>query len=222
MPVGWTLQVEMVFSLLLPLMMWLTRRTHWSLLVLVSLWLIVTDWPVHFTLRYAFDFSLGIALYEERERLARLFDRVPGPLTGALLLFGLAIFTVPVYWIASFAWWAILPFGLGATILVAGAMHSTRSSRVLAARPMAFLGRISYSVYLLHFTVLLLCTPVLRTSPGLAMGLVFVAAVALLSCLLATASHRVVELPSIRLGNRLCVTLAKRTGVDEQVSRIAT
>jgi len=33
LPVGWTLEIEMIFSLLLPFMLLLARRTHWSLLI---------------------------------------------------------------------------------------------------------------------------------------------------------------------------------------------
>ena len=75
LPVGWTLRVEMIFSLLLPALYLLGRRVHWIVLLGLSAWLLVIDaGPV---LRYSLDFCLGIAAYLERERLAAWIGRVP-------------------------------------------------------------------------------------------------------------------------------------------------
>jgi peptidoglycan/LPS O-acetylase OafA/YrhL len=70
LPVGWTLEIEMVFSLLLPAMLWVALRAHWTgLLALCALPLAAGPDGLR-VLDNAIDFGAGIALYLERERLS--------------------------------------------------------------------------------------------------------------------------------------------------------
>ena len=212
LPHGYTLTVEMIFSFLLPLMMWVSRRSHWSLLLLLSLWTIWSPNPTHAWQRYALDFTLGIALYQEHDRVARLFAWLPKPAALALLAAGLALFTYPTYAIQMFDWWAVLPFAVGGSVLVAGAIHSTRLAAILSTRPIAALGRTSYSSYLLHFGVLCWLTRLIPRQLGVWEGTGFTALVVACTLLISAASYRWIERPSIRLGNRICAWLAGAFG----------
>ena len=212
LPHGYTLEVEMIFSFLLPPMMWLSRRLHWSLLLPLSLWALWSPHPIHPAQRYALDFALGIGLYQEHDRIARAFARLPGPATLALLLAGLALFTYPTYAIVMFSRSAILPFALGSTVLVAVAIHWGRFAGALSVRPVAALGRVSYSSYLLHFGLLCWLTRLIPRQLGVAEGAAFIAVVATCTLLVSGASYRFVERPSIRLGNWLCARLAAAAG----------
>lgn len=94
--------------------------------------------------------------------------------------------------------WALLP-SLGAAMLLASGngAQSNGVTRLLAWHPMQQIGRVSYVWYLWHWPVLLLGTAVMQT-PSLADRL----ALALLSLLLAAATHWLIEQP-IRHNTRL-------------------
>lgn len=222
LPQGWTLEVEMIFSLLMPFMVWVASRSHWAVLAVGSLGVLwIQNLPLE-TLRYAIDFAAGIAIFLERDRLSAVFARLPAILAGGLALAGFLLLSAPAWMLLETRNLraATLLFASGATLLVAGAVHVVSLRRFLAWRPVAFLGRVSYSIYLLHFTVLALSTPLLREGVGLAGGAAFVAWVALVSCALAPLSYRAVELPCIRLGNAACRWVARRTGGAVRVARI--
>ena len=79
-------------------------------------------------------------------------------------------------------------------------MGSPASDRVLSAPPLVWLGKVSYSLYLIH--VPLLVSAVHLTYGRLPLGVTIPAVIAA-SLLCAELMHRFVELPSIRLGRIL-------------------
>ena len=78
-------------------------------------------------------------------------------------------------------------------------------------RPVIYLGRISFSVYLLHYTLILLLSPLLARPTGLVAGASFMATVAVATIALSHLSYRWVERPSVRVGNRACGGVAARS-----------
>jgi peptidoglycan/LPS O-acetylase OafA/YrhL len=90
---------------------------------------------------------------------------------------------------------------LGVALLLGYSQHSQWPERWLNARPLAFLGRISYSVFLIHFPVLLLANGLFvfsgSASPEIACLVLLAAWLA--STLAGTAFHRWVEKPAARL-----------------------
>ncbi|MCP5043925.1 MAG: acyltransferase, partial [bacterium] len=85
LPVGWTLQVEALFSILLPILMLVATRLHWLLLVAMSVPVLMIQEETTFDfLRFFLDFSFGLAIYCERQGLARLFARMPRLLRAGL------------------------------------------------------------------------------------------------------------------------------------------
>jgi peptidoglycan/LPS O-acetylase OafA/YrhL len=212
-PVGWTLEVEMVFSLLLPLLFWLARRTHQAVLLAACALPLAWGPQGHPTLKYALDFGIGIALFLERERVARALARIGAPLAVGLLAVGLASAALPRWlgWPLRFDGSSpaeILLQGVGATALVAlGGFHPF-VRRFFAVRPCLYLGRISYSLYLLHVPVLL----VLASLPVGGGDLWIPIAAFVLVLPLSALSYRLVERPAVVAGNRLCARIARRTG----------
>jgi peptidoglycan/LPS O-acetylase OafA/YrhL len=176
-------------------------------------------------LRFALDFALGLAAWRERERLARWVAALPR--AGAAALFALALFA----WAAPLwlGWSLASPrrheaasiavMALGATGLVALAAWRSGPNRLLSLPPVALLGRISYSVYLVHFPVLLLAAPHLGGPPRPGVLVPLFAAVLGPTLALGWLGHRLVEVPSIRAGNRLCAWLARRSGTAGVASR---
>ena len=102
---------------------------------------------------------------------------------------------------------ADLSFGLGSALMIALALGSPAWSRVLHLRPLLWLGRVSYSLYLTHNIVLLAVVHLLYPEIN---GLPLLALVVLASLLVAEISYRMVEAPSIWLGRQ--VSRGRATG----------
>lgn len=226
--VGWTLGIEMTWSLLLPLLFWLARATHWSVaLGIAAAPLGMSGMPL-FTL-YAAHFGLGCALFTERERITGWLAGLPGTIATALAAAALASYSAPLLlgWhtprsgilMPATADPASIAVRLpGVALVVALALARPGWRRVLESAPLLFLGRISYSLYLVHMAVLLLAIGWLApASPLAALGLV--AGVLGASVALAALFHPAVERPSIALGNRLCAGAARRLHATARPSR---
>jgi peptidoglycan/LPS O-acetylase OafA/YrhL len=220
-PVGWTLEIEMIFSLLLPLLLWLARRTHWAVLLAVCALPLAWGPYGHPVLKYALDFGIGIAIFLERERVARALARIGAPAAALVLAAGLACAALPRWlgWPLRFDGSSpaeILLQAVGATALVAlGGFHPF-VRRFFASRACVYLGRISYSLYLLHVPVLL----VLASLPvGAGDAWVPVAALAVVIPL-SDLTYRIVERPAVVAGNRLCARIARRTGARVVTSNL--
>jgi len=204
-PVGWTLRVEMIYSLLLPFMAAIALRWHWGLLVAASIPAFLLDPSDATFFRYAIDFSLGIAIHCERERLEAFFHRAARGLRAALLVGGLAALSLPGFLmiVGSDPKTTDALHALGAAALVAGAIHAPALQRSLSAPPLAWLGKISYSVYLIHVPVIILLTPHLHERLGFWQGSAFVAVCFAATLLVAPFLYHFVEVPSMRFGYAL-------------------
>ncbi len=92
-------------------------------------------------------------------------------------------------------WWALLP-AIGTTLLI-GAGPDTRIARqVMAARPLVWLGLISYPLYLWHWPLLSFARTLLAEAPPPSLRIALTA----IALLLATAAYRLVELPLRKAG----------------------
>lgn len=219
-PVGWTLKVEMVFSLALPILVQLARPGRGLPLLCISL-AILAFGPRTF-LTYSIDFTLGVIAYRERETLARWLRQLGAYRHWALPLLGLALVSAPMWlgWskvrgnmvMVGMARGDIAVMGIGAMLLVVAAAEAGPTRRVLSLRPALFLGRISYSLYLVHFPLLMLLAPRMIHGSSPWSALYLIVGLLSLSILISVASYRLVERPSISFGNGLCRAWARWTG----------
>lgn len=227
LPPGWSLEVEMIFSFLLPLLLLLARRSHWLWVVGLS-FVPLSVGPAGITnLKFGIDFALGIAVFQERERLAAWLRRMT-PAWAALYLF-LALLVLQAPW---FLGWhptpsgvpkAIGVMGLGAAALVAGAAFNPWIGGVFSTRPCLFVGKVSYSLYLIHYPVVILCSPFFVRPDASGIDALLMFALVLAICLaLAAVGYRYVERPAIRVGNRLCAAFAAHIGGRVLASRLTT
>jgi peptidoglycan/LPS O-acetylase OafA/YrhL len=101
----------------------------------------------------------------------------------------------------------------GAIVLVACAAFMAWMKRILDVAALRWLGKISYSLYLIHFIVLFTVLYAFRAEVSLVRILIVVPT---LSILAAAALYRVVELPSIAWGHRF--SEAKTAKISRRVS----
>jgi peptidoglycan/LPS O-acetylase OafA/YrhL len=214
LPIGWSLYVELMMSLLFPLLLAVGRHVHPLAPVGLGLVLVQALHPRLNFLVFTLDFAIGVTLYLERERIARWFGGLSGVAWAAVILASLVLLEAPY----PFAWmWyrsAILPGGhspgvvasmsVGAAGILVAALHQPAFHRALTTPLARWFGRISYSLYLVHFTVLLFL--VCRvTGPGIPplAALTLFPVVLAISAGVAEIGYRLVEAPSMRAGRTL-------------------
>jgi peptidoglycan/LPS O-acetylase OafA/YrhL len=225
--VYWTLLVELVFyalciALLLGRSLFSPRRiatiaASLALLHVLAMFMYWLGRPVASVTLAFWPLNLSLMFFGALHRLQATAgrDRVASTILRALAMFyvlalplgaALAIHKVPTYTIA---------YALGFAVFIAG----TRFVRI-ETRLTDWLGRISYSIYLLHPVVAeLLYLWLLRRpvdSPWRTQHLAaYLAAVTLLTLVAAAIAYRFVEAPAIRLGHRIASRRA-REGTPER------
>jgi peptidoglycan/LPS O-acetylase OafA/YrhL len=217
--VYWSLIIELRISLLLPFLILAIRRIGLRL----ALWLVaamtladacasrvidldcsvvIADWAR--TAHYALFFIYGIMAmlhWEEVEQLILGLGK-----TSRLGLFLLSVFTC--YYLPVFLNKSLLRtycnfefvIAIGATTIVCLAIHDETLAEILTRRPLIWLGRISYSLYLIHMIVMLSLAALLGSRISYICIFFLAVGVSLIS---AEAMARYVERPSQLLGRRL-------------------
>jgi peptidoglycan/LPS O-acetylase OafA/YrhL len=207
----WSLVHEMRYSLIFPLIMRLVMRTAWIPTVVFSLLASTAAiWaygridynPAVDSLQYAFLFVAGAVLARHRISFVAWFQqrspvrRVLLAVAGFLLLSG-----------AGSRFPSLLARNLliagpevGAVLWLASVIGSRWAQSVLENKPLLWLGRISYSLYLSHVVVILTMGNLLHRIVPISWLLIAIFSIALI---LASWLFRFVERPAISLGHRL-------------------
>jgi peptidoglycan/LPS O-acetylase OafA/YrhL len=226
-PVTWTLCVEAAFYVLLPLLGWAAWRLGprargrqallvgaliplglgWNALVHANTWNILASKALPAYLPY-FAFGMLLALWSETRR-ERGAASLGGRASAALVVGGFAVVAADAYWHATAApravnpWLAIgadVPAGLGFAMVVAAVVAGGGlATRWMSVRPLAWVGLVSYGVYMWHVPVLLF-----SQSIGIFPGAYVVRLLLLLVpvLLVAAASWYFVERPAIAWASR--------------------
>lgn len=220
-PVIWSLVHEMRISLVFPLLLVAVLRWGWRAGLAVAAGLLLVGAvgsqvlagpagssagaPLR-TVEYASCFAVGILLAAHVGAIVEAARRLSPGVRVAAWLVALLAYTYSAWF--DRAWFAPLrseaptlgAMTLGAALVIVLALSGDREGRLLRGRLPQFLGRISYSLYLLHAVVLLALVHALHEDVPVA---VLAAVAVALSIALATLMHRVVEQPAVRLGRRL-------------------
>jgi peptidoglycan/LPS O-acetylase OafA/YrhL len=226
-PVLWSLVHEMRISLVFPLLvvavvlLGATRSLVAALAVLIAGMAlnkagVRLGHPSDYfrSLYYVVCFVAGILLARNRHEVVAWFARLTSAARAGLLTAGVLLYTYPS-WMDP-AWLSdvhrhnvddILAVTLGGCVLMVWALGCEPLARFLRGPIPQFLGRISYSLYLLHAVVLLALAHALhgRMPIGAIIALMWIVTLPL-----AAASQRWVELPAIGLGKRLAAVLDER------------
>ena len=221
LPVGWSLYVELVMSLVFPVLLLIGRRVHAFLPIALALFVLSPADARFQMFRFTLDFALGLALFLYHDALGRWLGRLPRIAIPALLLAGVMLLQLPFALTRIESGTAVLEQGhgpativsmsLGSAILVAAALHVDLVGRFFSMPWALYFGRISYSLYLLHVPVLLftICRVTGQRLPWY-QGLGVFAVVLAISIGAAELMWRWVEAPSIRAGRWLNGLLGRK------------
>ena len=221
-PVTWTLAVEMRLSIAFPLLMALVLRFNAALALAASLAISAallrlnqvvseeTSWDTDVldSSRYIIPFVLGALAARYRIALIRSLSPSRPAIRSACIILGFLLYTyAPTFGTlltrllpGSFSVFVIALRSGGSAILCIWALDSRMASLVLESRPLVYLGRISYSLYLYHMIVFTVLMKTIRTAIP-AWGVCLLAFV--LSLIVAPVAYRLVEAPAMTLGRRL-------------------
>lgn len=162
----WSLSIEEQFYIGLPILILLTRRSLVAFRRMLVLFFVVSlllalfsgqqiylrDQRFFATSFRVWELALGGLVFVAQQRGLRL-PQVPG-----LPVLGVALVILPVGWIDQFylyPGWITLAPTLGTALLIATAFPGqSHTGRVLATRPMVYVGRISYGAYLWHWPLI--------------------------------------------------------------------
>ena len=177
------------------------------------------------TLHYSSLFIVGIYLARQKGRISTVYNCYSRHVKVAI-----AILSTTLYVYAGAvgsamerritrhdaAYSADLLTALGASGLIILSLNSGSCRRILLWHPVRELGEMSYSVYLLHFIVLLIFLHLLsgRVPLPVIFSLCFVVTI-----IVSWVFYRVVEKPSIRLGRRLSASLRPARSEDVAYER---
>lgn len=166
----WSLAVEEQFYLLFPLLLlflW-RRRRSWLTPTLIGLALVSFGWSVwgsyaapsatfYLLPTRAWELLAGVLLALPRQPFA-----VSTPVRETAGWLGLGLVGIAILWYdetTRFPGWAAVPPCLGAALIIfSSASVRSRVGRLLAAKPVVFVGLISYSLYLWHWPLLVFAT----------------------------------------------------------------
>lgn len=217
-PVVWSLVQEMRISLIFPLLLLVLSKYQWKTAVAIGFVLscigiymhvlyrshvnVFTNYPD--TLHYMFIFIMGAVLAKRKNTLVGYLHRIPKGIKWTLGVAALVLYTYTDT-VMSYQWALGLGLkgklfsdwitALAASVFILLAISESGVKRVLSTRPLVFIGRISFSIYLFHLIVLLSLISVFPQQRVMDVIGTFVLTIGI-----ATAGYYYVERPSIRLG----------------------
>lgn len=218
-PVLWSLVHEMRLSLIFPIVVFVVTRFWWRKSLAIAFGVTIFAFVLAFviyrgtclssdvppTIRYSAMFIVGALLARHHEALTARFNRLRRARKWLVLAAATLAYTYrwwflphqPLLHFDIFNDWAVTA---GVSVFIICALASAKASRLLHARPLLFLGKISYSLYLYHAVVLL-------AALHLFFGLIPLPVIYALSLgttiIVSTVMYRLVEVPAIDIGRRL-------------------
>lgn len=244
--VFWSLVHEMRISIIFPILMLIILKLSWKRNLIIAALCSICFFIIYFfslkflqnditknstsyfaTIRYIPFFILGALMAKYRNILDGFYNKFTTSSKILMLIVAVLSYTYPWWFLINITYLHVsfindMMVSLGCTIFIATSIFSKRVRGVLLLKPIHFIGRISYSLYLVHMVVLL---SILNAFYGKAsIGLIFVSAF-VLSFFVAVVMHYLVEIPSISLGRILTRKNKNKllTGVLEtQQSRVVT
>lgn len=152
LPHDWTLSIEIMISLFLPFMVAIRKINTFLLLAIV--FICVKLLPIE---TFFFDFALGAVISTEKKKLISFYEKI---LLWKKIFFVLLAITLLLIDKISAETNSILttvfihPKSIGLGILLVLLLSNQYLQKILSNEFLHFQGRISYSVYLIHFVII--------------------------------------------------------------------
>jgi len=217
---AWSLSCEMFFYLIFPLLIVPMRNRGWGITTgaaLVSCVLTQAMWAAGISdqikpLIHLSDFLMGIAVARAFDLLTQRRSAPSGIWFYGLGLLGSALILAYAQYLPASISMNTLLRPMNALLLLGLGLGGGWIARVLSMRPIVYLGKASYAMYILHIPILWWAV----SWPSFAVRYLYVAFVVALSCVL----YRVFEEPANRL-IRSMVSKPKQIAVVPEDARIA-
>ncbi|WP_379144574.1 acyltransferase family protein [Paenibacillus sp. sgz500992] len=211
----WSLVHEMRISILFPLMMYGVIRYSWQKNVAAYLLAGIIGFYLGGygdTVGYMLLFVVGALLAKHRAFFIKQYKRTGSLPKIILFTFAYALYSLHapgsnplITGLVSY----INMLGCGSLIIIA--LSSGRFSTILRNKAVSYLGRISYSLYLYHFIILVASIKLLYGVIPIGFILLLTAAA---SISIAALSYHFIEIPSIKWGKTL--TRSRDTAIQQQ------
>ncbi len=213
---GWTLSIEMLCSFLMPFFMIIAMKDRRAIVWLFFVLIIIGN-----SIFYSSHFIMGlivscyyVAITNDSIKKTKWFRYRYFILPLAAVLFSIRRIDMisplgkTYKYLADYASIDLFLYtGIASFVFLVAILQSKKAQRFLSNRPMVFLGKISFSIYLLHTfainIVYLFIKPNLKV-PGILLNnsLMFICYIAI-TILMAMAMHKYVEIPFISMGRRV-------------------
>lgn len=213
-PPIWSLVHEMRISIIFPFLMLLVTKFNWKKVMLVSLIIsylaikvsIKYQYPMidyFVTIHYATIFIVGASIAKYRNRLIVLFKQFSISMKIVLGILSVCLITYTYFPVFPSLhnkyineWLTVI----GAAYVLISALSYPYFSKFLRLRPIAFMGKISFSFYLYHMIIVFI---MINTFYGRMPIILLWGSILIISLVVSTFSYYLVEKPSMKLGRKL-------------------
>lgn len=204
-PIIWSLVVEMKISLIYPfVILILTRIKNLSG---AALFLLLTIELYRFTkidlLSYLPLFVMGGLMAVYKERIIDFVSKLSLWKLSVFAIVGLALYTSRYSLRISFINYTYTNYliGAGVCMIIAISISIYKVKSILSLKPFKYLGDISYSLYLLHFPIILAVTSLIYPRTG-SIKIPWIVSLAI-TLMLPYLNYRLVEVPFMNMGKKL-------------------
>jgi peptidoglycan/LPS O-acetylase OafA/YrhL len=203
--VAWTLCIEIQFYLVFVLIWWLTQRVRTPSLFLVATLGSLTAWSLLIRFRLVAEPVPG--LFMEHWYLFQLGMLVCWTIVGRIHGAWLAAAATAAAGLLAFSWHSPTVVGLATALSIYVTGKAGHLGDWLAWKPLQYLGRRSYSIYLVHTIVgsrvMNIMWRLSAGAPSFSTTLIFMVPALLATLVAAELLYRWVEEPSVELAKRL-------------------
>ena len=207
-PVIWSLVIEMKMSLIIPFFIILANRCnfYWNILFFILTLIIIYN----HSYGYLGIFYLGILLAKYRFYLIDKLNNIHVAMLVAIGVIALYMYNVSFLSFIPYGdklhpfafFWRDYTTAIGGGVILIISLCNTHVISLLNARPFVFLGRISYSFYLLHLPIIITICSLVGSVLLHGQVAIFISAI-FLSFLLSYLSYLFIEIPFQKLAKQL-------------------